>query len=217
MNVKSSGRLAAALLSLAALAGATSSQATIFTVSLTGNVADFHESQVDSGGLHFDQFSLPLSGLSATSAFAVSQGDEILSTVTLDTAYTIPASQVRTDLVHYFTGSAFPAENTGVTGVFNFYNGGTLTNTFAYSSTTSSQLASFAAVFPPNNGAFTFDSFTNDVTITDLATPATIDGSQFTYSLVSNAVPEPATWALTISGFGLIGAALRRRRAPFPA
>jgi len=28
------------------------------------------------------------------------------------------------------------------------------------------------------------------------------------------AVPEPASWALTIAGFGLMGAALRRRRAP---
>ncbi len=27
------------------------------------------------------------------------------------------------------------------------------------------------------------------------------------------AVPEPATWALMISGFGLAGASLRRRRA----
>jgi hypothetical protein len=35
----------------------------------------------------------------------------------------------------------------------------------------------------------------------------------FDYStVISHAVPEPATWALMISGFGLAGAALRRRR-----
>jgi len=31
------------------------------------------------------------------------------------------------------------------------------------------------------------------------------------------AVPEPSTWALTIAGFGLVGAALRRRQALLPA
>ena len=33
------------------------------------------------------------------------------------------------------------------------------------------------------------------------------------YVTVPGAVPEPATWALMIAGFGLIGATLRRRRA----
>ncbi len=32
-------------------------------------------------------------------------------------------------------------------------------------------------------------------------------------SLYANAVPEPATWAMLIAGFGLVGASLRRKRA----
>ena len=33
-----------------------------------------------------------------------------------------------------------------------------------------------------------------------------------TYELVNSAVPEPATWAMMIVGFGAIGGALRRRQ-----
>jgi hypothetical protein len=31
---------------------------------------------------------------------------------------------------------------------------------------------------------------------------------------VNTAVPEPATWAMMIAGFGFVGGALRRRRNP---
>ena len=40
-----------------------------------------------------------------------------------------------------------------------------------------------------------------------------IDNIHLTYNSNSGAVPEPATWALMLGGFGLAGAALRRRRA----
>jgi PEP-CTERM motif len=97
-----------------------------------------------------------------------------------------------------------------VTSQFDFYNGATLVNSFSTISSTSNALASFAAVFTPNNGAFTFDSFTNRVVIDILDQPATLDSSSFNYSLVSNAVPEPASWALMLGGFGLVGSAFRR-------
>lgn len=44
---------------------------------------------------------------------------------------------------------------------------------------------------------------------------ATLDEVRFGFT--SAVVPEPATWALMISGFGVAGAALRRRRAPVRA
>lgn len=49
---------------------------------------------------------------------------------------------------------------------------------------------------------------------------ATIAGSSYSGSLAgytpgqTPAVPEPASWAMMIAGFGIVGAALRRRRAP---
>lgn len=141
----------------------------------------------------------------------VSQGDEINSTVTLDQLYTILASLVRTDLLQFFFGTGFSGAGTQVTSQFDFYNGATLVNSFSTISSTSNALASFAAVFPANNGAFTFDSFTNHVVIDTLDQPATLNSSSFNYSLVSNAVPEPESWALMRAGFGLTGTAMRRR------
>lgn len=43
-----------------------------------------------------------------------------------------------------------------------------------------------------------------------------IDNIGFDVKAVTSAVPEPATWALMIGGFGLAGAALRRRRTVVP-
>jgi hypothetical protein len=37
-------------------------------------------------------------------------------------------------------------------------------------------------------------------------------GLQTTFLMAGNAVPEPATWAMLIFGFGLIGSAMRRRK-----
>jgi hypothetical protein len=39
-----------------------------------------------------------------------------------------------------------------------------------------------------------------------------LDNLTVTGTRLTSAVPEPATWALMISGFGLAGAALRRER-----
>lgn len=201
-----------ALALAAVLAGANQAHANTFTISLSGDTSQFAEQMSNSGGLHFDDFSLTLSGLDSSNAITVSKGDTVDSTVNLNAIYTIPASAKDTYILHYLTSSTFPSENSGVDGTFTFFDLGVPVASFGYSSTTSSQLSSFAVLFPPNNGAIAFDSFTNDFSINTLATPATLDGSSFEYDLVSNA-PEPAAWALMLVGFGLVGALTRRRAA----
>jgi hypothetical protein len=63
-------------------------------------------------------------------------------------------------------------------------------------------------------GSFTFVGTGNNETITLAATIPGNGGVFFDAVSVSGAaVPEPATWALMIGGFGMAGAALRRRRA----
>lgn len=44
-----------------------------------------------------------------------------------------------------------------------------------------------------------------------------IDGVSFVLAGPGGAVPEPASWAMLIAGFGLVGAAARRRRAAVAA
>ena len=67
----------------------------------------------------------------------------------------------------------------------------------------------------PNNGGFSFVGFTtsgasiSSVTINVPFDLISVDDIRF--RAAGNAVPEPATWALMLGGFGLIGCALRRR------
>jgi hypothetical protein len=202
----------AAMLSLAGMFGATAARAATYDVTLSGNVADFTQSQFVFDGFNFDQFSLPLTVVDSTLPITVAQGDSIDSTVTLDQAYTVPVGPARTYFLQYLDGASFPGGDTGVEGTFTFFNGGTEVAQYSYDSTTSNGLAAFAAVFAPSNPSFTFTSFTDDLTITSLATPGTLDSSSFEYDLLSNAVPEPATWGLMLFGFGLAGASLRRAK-----
>ncbi|HKP79418.1 MAG TPA: PEPxxWA-CTERM sorting domain-containing protein, partial [Phenylobacterium sp.] len=57
--------------------------------------------------------------------------------------------------------------------------------------------------------ALTTNTITGIVFDPQLIDPFRVDATD-----VKGAVPEPATWAMMLTGFGLLGAALRRRRAP---
>lgn len=100
-------------------------------------------------------------------------------------------------------------------------------STFA-NTTSNTQTAAFQVPGSHILGFRFFNESTNAVnygymtTISEGATgfPHTITGWAFedsggaiTIPSVSGAVPEPATWAMMLMGFGAIGAAMRRRRA----
>jgi hypothetical protein len=108
---------------LAAL-GLGQAQATTFDVNLTGNVGDGNFSSFDSGGTHYDQWILLLSGLDSSSSISAQSGDTINATITLDQSVTIPASVDITAFALILSGASFPSIDTGTSGTTSFFNQG---------------------------------------------------------------------------------------------
>lgn len=102
----------------------------------------------------------------------------------------------------------------GGTGLFSFLGGGVnLSSTFTATNTAVAGDTPFTAsslTFLANNStSFGFLIGTNSA---DNIGPL-LDS----VTLTSNVVPEPATWAMLIAGFGLVGTAMRRRGAAVAA
>jgi hypothetical protein len=190
-----------------------SAQATIHNLVFSGTVANGFFSSQDFGPTHFDQWMLSLEDPLQNLPITVELGDVINATVNLDGLFTVPGSVDVTVFGFTMGGAGFPLGDTETNGNFDFFDGMTLVKSGSGGTGTSGQIAAAAAFFPPNNGAFSFNSFTTSFTITILSGPATLDYAQIDYSLLSPAaVPEPATWAMMIIGFGGVGALMRRNR-----
>lgn len=89
--------------------------------------------------------------------------------------------------------------------LFNFANAGSLTINGSWSGSILAPLASVTA----NYGAFNGQLFASNLTSTTEFYNVKFKGDLLDPS--SPGVPEPATWALLITGFGLAGVAIRRR------
>jgi hypothetical protein len=178
---------------------------------LTGNVANFQSPTYSGTTSQFNDNYLQLDGVSQTT---VSDGDSVTVNVGFGQSYTIPASQSSTYILLYLQGNGFDGTSVVTSGAFTFYNQGQAVGMYDSSAGTSGQIASFAVLSPPNNQALTFDSLSDNFTVTALDQPASITGAAFDYQLVSpvSAAPEPSAWLLMFVGVGAVGLMLRRAK-----
>ena len=207
----------ASVLAIALVLPGVASAAT-FTLNLTGIVSNGTFNDFDIGTSHFRTFNLALSSFTP---FAIAQGDMLNVTITLDGLLTVPASGEQLFGINFFQGnfgSPPGGDTTNVSGELTFFNsqGPTGLSNDVLQGNCGNCLTSITGQIP--GAAFSFDSVQLTQTITGLATPFTIDNSSFSYQLrdLAATVPEPGSWAMMISGFGLLGGALRRRLVSRP-
>lgn len=119
---------------------------------------------------------------------------------------------------HVEFGGGTPVVFTFATPIdsFGLFLGGLqFANTIRWTNSQGAQSVSIAG--SPGDGGFSFLGFTDigeSITSISVASPSDFNGlDDVVYGVAAaGGVPEPATWGLMIGGFGLIGAAHRRRR-----
>lgn len=202
---------AAALLLVGTFGSAMPASAATYVLELQASTANISLAEVNSGGLRFRfQTITPLAGYSPLT-FVL--GDVIQAHIRLDAPLTV-ASGTAYNAMDFFLGDTTGAAGpTGTSGTTTLFLGG---NPFAVQNSGTTSFAFLFNSYTSFSGtAFSFDEVQSDFTITELGsdsiTPDFIGLRGITVDQVA-AVPEPATWAMLIAGFGLVGAALRRPR-----
>jgi len=170
--------------------------------------------------------------LGVVGATALAVGSAAGAVVTVDSQTTVvsgPATVANTTTIG-FTEAMLSSPTFMETVVFT----NTLAGLYSITLTTSSPDVDFTSAFlaglgGPYNLVEIDDDGTNE--FWRLANPVTLDASTYTLSIngnnsgagslggsitirQANAVPEPATWAMMLIGFGAVGFAMRRRQKP---
>ncbi|MBX3484699.1 PEPxxWA-CTERM sorting domain-containing protein [Phenylobacterium sp.] len=211
-------RLGAITAAGAVLLAAGAAQADVYDLNLNGVVSA--GSTGTSGDTQF--YTLDLLAGDDFAPFELQVGDVFNLTVTLDTFLDVPASDITFFGVDLLTSGQFgfpPGFGFISTGSVQPLDGSLAGETYG---SACSNCAAGSAILSPGP-AFSFSQLFVGITIENLTpfdpgdtSPFELQGFVLRYQATTNpvtgVVPEPATWAMMIGGFGLAGAVLRRRR-----
>jgi hypothetical protein len=201
---------------IAAFALASPAAAVTHILNLTGTVSNTTFGTFPGGNSTFRTANLILDPFTP---FTLEQGDDIQATISLNSAFFVPASAEQLFGINFFAANgdspSGPNGSTNNVGKVTFrLNGGPTTRTGGdtTSGACSNCLTAITGAVPGD--AFSFNGLTLDETVTGLASPFDVGQVTISYQLrdLSGAVPEPASWALIIGGMGFVGAAARRRK-----
>lgn len=192
--------------------------AAVYDFDLTGQIANGTTSIFTSGGTSYNIFSVSLAGFDTP--FDLMVGDVLNLNVMLDGLVTVPASQITFFGVDALTTpQEFALLTSGVISSSSLTpSDGDLAGQTFFGGC-SNCIAATASL--ANAPAFQISALTASITIENLSlldpnntSPVTLNGFAFRYQATDfgGAVPEPAQWALMLSGFGFAGAAMRHRR-----
>lgn len=210
-------RFAAAASLALGLALAAPASATTWDLDLTGSVGNTVSGSFPfPGGITIGFGFLVLSGL--PDDFEISQGDSINVTVTLDGLFTVPASVPAPGFSQFFGFDFLKDENplgASVSGEYTLFTDLFGNITVPLSGGCGNCLNLIAA---GDGTPWGFTGFTATLFVDTLDEPFAPFDASISYQVVlenlgePGVIPEPAIWAMLITGFGMVGAGLRRRR-----
>jgi hypothetical protein len=194
----------------ASLIAGTEADAATIVVAATGTVANTEYSSFTFNGQDFQTGRLTLD-VGSELPFELKDGDTVEFTISLDGTFAVPGSSLQFFGVNFEGVEDQQAAGAANSGTILFANAKGL----PANPVTGGCGNCLSIIYGADNaGPFSFDGLSGS-TLISLSAPYTINRVSISYQLSepSAAVPEPASWALMITGFALAGATVRRRSA----